>query len=65
MPFNKDLSAVPTDAFRNLNLSVKSDIKSLHQEIAKGKILEAALSDIMQSPDFNPAAISVVFGLKW
>ncbi len=57
--------SVPAEAFRNLNLSVKSDVKSVQQEIAKGRILEAALSDVMASPDFNPAAISIVFGLKW
>jgi hypothetical protein len=40
-------------------------IHTLQNEIVRGKILEAALKDLQARPGFNPAAISIVFGLKW
>jgi hypothetical protein len=47
------------------DIKLRGDISAVKNEIIKGRILEAALKDLQGQPGFNPAAISVVFGLKW
>lgn len=53
------------DAFRNLDVKMKSDLATVEREIAKGKIMEAALGSLKGRPGFDPAALSISFGLKW
>lgn len=48
-----------------IDLKLKGDVNTMQSEIIKGRILEAALKDLRGQPGFNPAALSVVFGLKW
>ncbi len=50
---------------RNLSTTFKGDVHSLNQKVVEGRILETAISQLAGRPGFNPAAISVVFGLKW
>lgn len=50
---------------RNLNTTFKGDAAALNQKVVEGRILESAMSQLANRPGFNPAAISVVFGLKW
>lgn len=50
---------------RDLSTTFKGDVHALNQRVVEGKILETAISQLAGRPGFNPAAISVVFGLKW
>lgn len=48
-----------------IDLKIKGDLATIEQEVIRGRILEAALKDLKAKPGFNPAALSIVFGLKW
>ncbi|TFW07752.1 hypothetical protein E4K72_08655 [Oxalobacteraceae bacterium OM1] len=50
---------------RELNTSFRGDTAALNNKIVEGRILESAIAQLAGRPGFNPAAISVVFGLKW
>lgn len=50
---------------RNLTSNFKGDVHSLNQKVVEGRILETAIAQLAGRPGFNPAAISIVFGLKW
>jgi len=56
---------VPNIHVKPLDVKFKGDLASLQAEIMKGKILEQAANQLKNNPGFNPAALSVVFGLKW
>jgi hypothetical protein len=64
MPSN--LQNVETLALkRDLTSTFKGDINSLNHKVVEGRILETAIAQLAGRPGFNPAALSVVFGLKW
>ena len=48
-----------------VNVDFKGDLSKLKAEVVKGKILENALREVQADPNFNPQALSIVFGLKW
>ncbi|WP_350283468.1 hypothetical protein [Nitrosomonas sp.] len=48
-----------------IDINVKGDLATLEGEVLKGKILENALAQLKARPGFNPAALSIQFGLKW
>jgi hypothetical protein len=48
-----------------LSTSFRGDLATLNNKIVEGKILESVMANISTRPGFNPAALSVVFGLKW
>lgn len=50
---------------RNLTSNFKGNVESLNHKVIEGRILETAIAQLAGRPGFNPAAISVVFGLKW
>ncbi len=50
---------------RDISTSFKGDSLALNNKIVEGCILESAIAQLAGRPGFNPAAISVVFGLKW
>jgi hypothetical protein len=52
----------PKDIIVDLKHVTERDV---HKEVARGRILEAALAELKKSPDFDPAKLSIVFGLKW
>lgn len=60
---NLDTTALPN--LKPFDLKIKGDVAHIEGEIFKGKILEQALSQLKAKPGFNPAALSIVFGLKW
>ena len=55
----------PAIKLKPVNVAFKGDVSQLQSEVIKGKILENALKEIQNTPNFNPAALSVVCGLKW
>jgi hypothetical protein len=50
---------------RNLSTTFKGDVHALNHKVVEGRILQSAIEQLQGRPGFNPAAISVVFGLKW
>lgn len=53
------------EAFKDLEVKVRGDSIDVEREIAKSRILEAAYASLANQPDFDPAAISISFKLKW
>lgn len=49
---------------RNLASSLDGNTEPVDQEAVEGRVLAAAISQLAGRPGFNPATISVVFGLK-
>lgn len=60
-----DISTAHLPLARELATSFKGDSAALNNKIVEGRILESAVSQLAGRPGFNPAAISIVFGLKW
>jgi hypothetical protein len=56
-------SAIAT--VKPFDLKLKGNAQSFQTEIIRGRILEAAINNLRGMPGFNPAALSIVFGLKW
>lgn len=54
-------SALP----RDITTTFKGDVSALNQKVVEGQILSSTLAQLASRPGFNPAAISIVFGLKW
>lgn len=53
------------DIAKPFDIKVKGNLEEINREIVRGRILDAVIKDARLKPGFNPAAISVVFGLKW
>jgi hypothetical protein len=63
-----DISTTPLAAnslAHDLSTTFKGDVTALNQKVVEGQILQSTLAQLAGRPGFNPAAISVVFGLKW
>jgi hypothetical protein len=60
-PSASDIQALP----RSLSTTFKGDVHALNQKVVEGRILQSAIEQLQGRPGFNPAAISIVFGLKW
>jgi hypothetical protein len=58
------MPADPSDSSIRVELKGVTE-REVTKEIARGRILEAALAELRKSPTFDPQALSVVFGLKW
>jgi hypothetical protein len=48
-----------------MSTSFKGDLHALNNKIIEGKILESVMGNLATRPGFNPAALSISFGLKW
>ena len=57
---------MPPNPNENIHVDLKGvSEREVTKEIARGRILEAALAELRKNPNFDPQALSVVFGLKW
>ncbi|BCL69469.1 hypothetical protein TUMSATVNIG1_14180 [Vibrio nigripulchritudo] len=52
-------------AFRNLDMKIKSNVGDIEREVAKARIMESALKELKGKEGFDPAALSISFGLRW
>ncbi|MGZ5198946.1 MAG: hypothetical protein ACXWC4_04175 [Telluria sp.] len=50
---------------QSMSTAFKGDLASLNNKIIEGKILESVMANLANRPGFNPAALSINFGLKW
>jgi hypothetical protein len=59
------LHAATADLPHDITTTFKGNASALNEKVVEGQILAATMAQLSTRPGFNPAAISVVFGLKW